>query len=44
MSILVRGVERVIAAQLAVIPDASHFALYEDPEKVLPIAATLLSV
>jgi pimeloyl-ACP methyl ester carboxylesterase len=26
-------------AQLAVIPDAGHFVLYEDPEKLLPIVA-----
>jgi pimeloyl-ACP methyl ester carboxylesterase len=29
-------------AQLAVIPDAGHFVLYEDPEKLLPIVATFL--
>jgi pimeloyl-ACP methyl ester carboxylesterase len=29
-------------AQLAVIPDAGHFVLCEDPEKVLPIVATFL--
>src|SRR5262249_30070298 len=29
-------------AQLAVIPDAGHFVLYEDPEKVLPIVARFL--
>jgi pimeloyl-ACP methyl ester carboxylesterase len=29
-------------AQLAVIPDAGHFVLYEDPEKLLPIIATFL--
>ena len=29
-------------AQLAVIPDAGHFVLYEDPEKVLPIVANFL--
>jgi pimeloyl-ACP methyl ester carboxylesterase len=47
--ILVPGVEhhlemsRLIPnAQLAVIPDAGHFVLYEDPEKLLPIIATFL--
>jgi pimeloyl-ACP methyl ester carboxylesterase len=29
-------------SQLAVIPDAGHFALYEDPEKLLPIVANFL--
>jgi pimeloyl-ACP methyl ester carboxylesterase len=29
-------------AQLAVIPDAGHFVLNEDPEKLLPIVATFL--
>jgi pimeloyl-ACP methyl ester carboxylesterase len=29
-------------AQLAVIPDAGHFVLNEDPEKLLPIIATFL--
>ena len=29
-------------AQLAVIPDAGHFVLNDDPEKVLPIIATFL--
>src|SRR5262249_6567540 len=29
-------------AQLAVIPDAGHFVLYEDPDKVLPIVANFL--
>ncbi len=29
-------------AQLAVIPNASHFVLYADPAKVLPIVATFL--
>jgi pimeloyl-ACP methyl ester carboxylesterase len=29
-------------AQLAVIPDAGHFVLYEDPEKLLPIVANFL--
>jgi pimeloyl-ACP methyl ester carboxylesterase len=29
-------------AQLAVIPDAGHFVLYEDPEKLLPIIANFL--
>jgi pimeloyl-ACP methyl ester carboxylesterase len=29
-------------AQLAVIPDAGHFVLYEDPEKLLPIVASFL--
>jgi pimeloyl-ACP methyl ester carboxylesterase len=29
-------------AQPAVIPDAGHFVLYEDPEKLLPIVATFL--
>jgi pimeloyl-ACP methyl ester carboxylesterase len=29
-------------AQLAVIPDAGHFVLYDDPEKLLPIVATFL--
>jgi pimeloyl-ACP methyl ester carboxylesterase len=31
-------------AQLAVIPDAGHFVLYEDPEKLLPIVATFLDL
>jgi len=30
-------------AQLAVIPDAGHFVLYDDPEKVLPTVATFLN-
>jgi pimeloyl-ACP methyl ester carboxylesterase len=29
-------------AQLAVIPDAGHFVLYEDPDKLLPIVANFL--
>ena len=29
-------------AQLAVIPDAGHFVLYEDPEKLLPLVACFL--
>jgi pimeloyl-ACP methyl ester carboxylesterase len=29
-------------AQLAVIPDAGHFVLYEDPEKLLPVVANFL--
>jgi pimeloyl-ACP methyl ester carboxylesterase len=29
-------------AQLAVIPDAGHFVLHEDPEKLLPIIASFL--
>jgi pimeloyl-ACP methyl ester carboxylesterase len=29
-------------AQFAVIPDAGHFVLYEDPEKVLPIVTNFL--
>jgi len=29
-------------AQLAVIPDAGHFVLYDDPEKLLPIVANFL--
>jgi pimeloyl-ACP methyl ester carboxylesterase len=29
-------------AQLAIIPNAGHFVLYSDPEKVLPIVATFL--
>jgi len=37
-------VYRIISnAQLAVIPNAGHFVLYDDPEKVLPIVATFLN-
>src|SRR5262249_26656283 len=36
-------VSRLIpAAQLAVIPDAGHFVLYDDPEKLLPLVANFL--
>ena len=29
-------------AQLAIIPDAGHFVLNDDPEKLLPVVATFL--
>ena len=33
---------RIPNAQLAIIPDAGHFVLYENPEKLLPVIAAFL--